>query len=222
LITEVLERWSASTVDLRMAASLLTDDQPAHFSAAETNVLKALSLAPDHAVAHSILGLIYIFTNRAAQGIAECEHALLLDRNLAAAHSAIGLAKYLTGQSAETEGHILEALSLSPRDMRACQWMQFAGMAKLHLGADAEAAEWLRRCVKVNPNYPLSHFGLAAALALLGSSDQASAAAKAGLALDPSFTIGRYRDGAYSDNPAYLAKRERVCQGMRIAGVPEG
>jgi TolB-like protein len=135
-----------ATVDLRMAASLLTDDQPAHFSAAETNVLKALSLAPDHAVAHSILGLIYIFTNRAAQGIAECEHALLLDRNLAAAHSAIGLAKYLTGQSAETEGHILEALSLSPRDMRACQWMQFAGMAKLHLGADAEAAEWLRRC----------------------------------------------------------------------------
>jgi hypothetical protein len=54
-----------ATVDLRMAASLLTDDQPAHFSAAETNVLKALSLAPDHAVAHSILGLIYIFTDRA-------------------------------------------------------------------------------------------------------------------------------------------------------------
>jgi hypothetical protein len=57
---------------------------------------------------------------------------------------------------------------------------------------------------------------------LLGSPDPASAAAKAGLALDPSFTIRRYRDGAYSDNPTFLAKRERVCEGMRLAGVPEG
>jgi hypothetical protein len=25
-----------------------------------------------------------------------------------------------------------------------------------------------------------------------------------------------------SDNPAYLAGRERSCEGMRLAGVPEG
>jgi tetratricopeptide (TPR) repeat protein len=108
-----------ATVDQRMGASLLTDDRAASFSAAETNLIKALSLAPDHAEAHGTLGGVYIFTNRAAQGIAECEHALLLDRNLARVHSAIGLAKYFMGQSAETEGHILEAFRLSPRDVDA-------------------------------------------------------------------------------------------------------
>src|SRR6516165_7809569 len=54
---------------------------------AEAAVTKALSLAPNHPWAHDVLGLVKIFTNRAAQGIAECERALALDRNLAQAHA---------------------------------------------------------------------------------------------------------------------------------------
>ena len=92
----------------------------------------------------------------------------------------------------------------------------------VQLNADAEAVSWLRRSVEINRNYPLAHFGLAIALALLGRLDEARAAAQAGLALDPSFTIRRFRLGVASDNPTYLAKRERFYEGMRIAGVPEG
>ena len=88
--------------------------------------------------------------------------------------------------------------------------------------ADAEAVIWLRRSIEANPNWSLSHFFLAAALTLLGSLDEARDAAQAGLALDPSFTIRRFRDSANSDNPTYLAKRERLYEGMRIAGVPGG
>ena len=51
---------------------------------------------------------------------------------------------------------------------------------------------------------------------------EARSATKAGLALDPTFTIRRFRAGASSDNPTYLAQRERVYDGMRKAGVPEG
>ena len=69
---------------------------------------------------------------------------------------------------------------------------------------------------------PLAHFYLAAALARLGELDEARAAAQAGLALDPSFTIRRFRANASSDNPTYLAGRERLIEGMRLAGVPEG
>ena len=47
---------------------------------------KALSSVPDHAPGHTFLGLVDILTKRAAEGIAVCEHALELDRNLAAAH----------------------------------------------------------------------------------------------------------------------------------------
>ena len=43
-------------VDVQLAAAFLTDDRAAHFAAAEATVIKALSLAPDHALAHLVLG----------------------------------------------------------------------------------------------------------------------------------------------------------------------
>jgi TolB-like protein/Flp pilus assembly protein TadD len=211
-----------ASVDVAVGAALLTDDRSERFSAAETNAIKALSLAPDHAEAHLALGTVYILTNRAAQGIAESEQALVLNPNVADVHSVIGLGKFLMGQAAETEGHILEAFRLSPRDMAGFWWMYIVGRAKIQLGADAEAVGWLRRSIEANRNFPLAHFLLAAALALVGAVDEARAAANAGLTLNRSFTIRRLRDGASSDNPTYLAARERICMGMRMAGVPEG
>jgi hypothetical protein len=59
-------------------------------------------------------------------------------------------------------------------------------------------------------------------LAHLGELDEARANAQAGLALDPSFSIRRYRTNTPSNNPVYLAGRERVYEGLRMAGVPEG
>jgi hypothetical protein len=51
--------------------------------------------------------------------------------------------------------------------------------------------------------------------------NEARAATKARLELDPNFTIRRFRAGASSNNPTYLAQRERVIDGLRKAGVPE-
>ncbi|UPJ73467.1 adenylate/guanylate cyclase domain-containing protein [Bradyrhizobium sp. 187] len=209
-------------VDLTTGGEMLTDDRAARFSAAEANAIKALSLAPDDAVAHLILGDAYIFTCRAAQGIAECEHALALNRNLAEAHCYIAFAKYCMGRAAETEGHICEALRLSPRDVFHYRWMNVVGQAKLQIGADSEALGWIRRSIEGNRNYPFAYFTLAAALGLVGSLDEARFAANAGLALNPSFTIRRFRASASSDNSIYLAGRDRICAGMRLAGIPEG
>jgi TolB-like protein/Tfp pilus assembly protein PilF len=208
-------------VDFLSAALWFTDDRAARLEGAEATLTKVLSRAPNHAYAHYLLGLVQIFTNRAAEGIAKCEHALVLDRNLATAHAVIGTGKYGAGRAEETESHVLEALRLSPRDTLAYTWMVTAGVANLFLGRGEEAVAWLLRSIDANRNYPLSHFYLAAAHAHLGRMSEAQAAAKAGLALNPTFTIRRYRSGAMSDNPTFLAQRERVYDGMRKAGVPE-
>jgi TolB-like protein/Flp pilus assembly protein TadD len=211
-----------ANVDAAMGSYMLTDDRLARLAAAEANSIKALALDPDRALAHKILGTVYNVTNRAAQAIAECEQALALDRNLAEAHAAIGMAKYYLGRATETEGHISEAFRLSPRDILAHRWMQFVGSAQIQLGADAEAIAWFRRSIEANRNSPLTHFLLAAALSLQGSLDEARKAAAAGLALSPNFTIRRMRASKPSDNPEFLAGRERQHIGMRLAGVPEG
>jgi hypothetical protein len=83
-----------ASVELNMGGSLLADDRAARCSAAETHAIKALSLVPDHAGAHLVLGSAYILTNRAARGITECEQTLALDRNSADAHGIIGLASF--------------------------------------------------------------------------------------------------------------------------------
>lgn len=210
-----------ATVDATIAGSFASDNRAEKLAAAEATLTRALSLDPHYAAAHLALGAVYMFTNRATHGIRECDRALALDRNLADAHGCIGMAKYFVGRAVETEAHVREALRLSPRDIFANRWMLFVGIAKAQLGRDAEAVVWLRRSIEVNRNFPLAHFHLAEALALLGELDEARAAAQAGLALDPGFNLHRYRINALGDNPVYLAGRERSCEGMRLAGVPE-
>jgi TolB-like protein/class 3 adenylate cyclase len=208
--------------DAMSGSGNMTDERTKRFAAAEGALSKALHLVPDHALAHMYLGFVQISTNRATLGIAECRQALALDRNLAMAHGFIGLAKYFIGRSEETEGHILEALRLSPRDTNDNVWMTWAGIAKLALGADKDAIERFRHAIELNRNTAPPHFFLAAALALTGAADDAQSMAQAGLALDPAYTVRRYRAGAATDNPTYLSQRERIYEGMRMAGVPEG
>jgi tetratricopeptide (TPR) repeat protein len=212
------------TAQIATSSNYLADDPYAEsLMSAEATLIKALSLAPQHARAHMYLGVVQMYTKRTAQGIAECEQALALDRNLADAHGHIGLGKFHGGRATETEAHIHEALRLSPRDTYSYRWLMFLAFVKLLENAEAEAVVWLRRSLEANRNNALAHFILAATLALLGKLDEARAAAHAGLALNPMFTVRRFRlDAVVDDDPTYLAKRERICQGMHMAGVPEG
>ena len=116
-----------------------------------------------------------------------------LDRNLTHAHSNIAFGKIFMGRAEETEAHILEALHLSPRDKNAYIWVNTAGMAKLHLGSYEQAVAWFRRLVEANRNFPAPNLNLATAFALLGRLDEAHAAVKAGLALNPSQSTARIR-----------------------------
>jgi len=209
-------------VETDLASTFVDENRWAHFSAAEALLTKVLALAPNNALAHAFLGIVLSSTRRAEHGIAQCERALALDRNMARAWGMIAYGKQLLGYAEQSVLHVEEAERLSPRDIFAFRWGNTAGVSKMLIGDDAAAVRWLRRCIDVNRNYPIGHFHLAAALALSGEVDEAQTAARTGLAQDPQFTIRKYRLGAASDNPTYLAGRERIYEGMRIAGLPEG
>jgi TolB-like protein/class 3 adenylate cyclase len=213
----------SALADVRAGSLLSVTNPAALYAAAEAKLTKALSSVPDHAGAHLCLGNVDIFTKRAVQGIAECEHALALDRNLAHAHAMIGFGKRFIGRAEETEAHVAEALRLSPRDTMAYLWMFYAGVASAHLVHWDQATPWLRRSVEANRNFAHAHFALAAALAQLGQLDEAHSAVNAGLALDPAFAISRLRAylATISENPTFLAEAERIFDGMRKAGAPE-
>jgi TolB-like protein/class 3 adenylate cyclase len=208
-------------VEANFAISLSTNDKALRFAAAEAAATEALSLAPDHALAHLSLGMVLGFTNRAAQGIAEYERALALDRNMAGAHALIGQNKLFIGLAEQTESHVLEALRLSPRDPWAYIWLLTAGFAACLLRRNEEAASWFRRSIEANRNFALCRFIHATVLTNASRMDEARSELKAGMALDPGFTIANFQSAVSSDNPVYLAQRARVIEDMRRAGIPE-
>lgn len=209
-------------IEAGWGSTFVDENRWVHFAAAEPLLEKVLTLAPGNAMAHAFLGLVQMSTKRVESGLAQCERALTLDHNFANAWGMIAYGKQLLGQFEESVLHVRQAERLSPRDMFAFRWQNNAGVSTLMLGDEDDAVVWLRRCAEANRSYAIGQFHLAAALALSGKMNEAQAVAGTALALDPKFTIRGYRLGAASGNPTYIAGRERICEGMRIAGLPKG
>jgi TolB-like protein/Tfp pilus assembly protein PilF len=215
--------WNAFTDTQLVVSGFAAGERTERFAAAEVAASRALLLAPDHAFAHLAMSFVLGFTNRIDRAIAECERAVELDRNLAFAHAIVGMHKLHLDRGEETEAHVQKALRLSPREPQAFTWLAVGGYAKDYLGRYEEAVAWQRRSIEANGNFPTAHFHLAIALAHLGRLEEARAAARVGLTLNPHFTIAGHRAGnIFSDSPAHLAWRERQYEGLRKAGVPEG
>ena len=201
--------------------SYASDDRAAQIRAAETVAKQALALASDRAEAHVTYGTVLYAMRAAERALREFEFAVGLDGNLAAAHAYLGLMKFSLGRARETRAHVAEAMRLSPRDPLLFQWHFFIGVGELYLGRVVHGIESLRKSVEINPNWGLAQFILAAALALAGLLAEAAEVRAVAQRLVPNFTIARFRAGAASDNPAYLAQREHLYNGLCLAGVPE-
>jgi tetratricopeptide (TPR) repeat protein len=204
------------------AFGFMFDDPRPILVRVEADLAKCLAAAPNQSRAHYGMGMTLVATNRASRGMEELERALAIDPNLARARAFLGLAHLYAGRAEETEGHVVEALRLSPRDPLIHLWFMFAGFAKTLLGKWEEALPWLRKSIDANPNNAWSNFYLSACLAHLGRLDEARAAVGAGLAVNPKFSIKRLRAFGESDNPVFLAQRDRMIEAMGMAGAPDG
>ena len=202
--------------------SYASDDRAAQIRAAETAAKQALVLAPDSAEAHVTYGTILYAMRVPKRALREFEFAIGLDANLARAHAYLGQLKFSLGRAPDTRAHVAEAMRLSPRDPFLFHWHFFIGVADVYLGRVVHGIESLRKSVEINPNWGLAQFVLAGALALAGLLPEAAEVRAVAQRLVPNFTIARFRAGAASDNPVYLAQRDQFYNGLRLAGVPEG
>ncbi len=204
-----------------VAGHHMSDDRVTHMAAAEKLAIRALSLAPENALAHLCLGVVWIYTNCASRGIPELERALAIDRNLAAAHAYIGLAHNFCGHGEKTAPHIEDALRLSPRDTAVYLWRTFNGSTKVFLARNEDAVAELSRAIEANRNFAAAYFYRAVALAELGRLDEALLDARQGLSIDPTFTIRRYSADSPSDNAVFLGRRKEIYKIMKRVGLPE-
>jgi tetratricopeptide (TPR) repeat protein len=205
--------------DVRTFASTNREEQ---LGIAEKAVTEALALAPGNALAHFVHANVLHVSGATERSLRELELAITLDRNLAWAHADAGFIKVLLGRAEEAEADLTNAIRLSPRDPGLDRWHGLLGIADLFLGRLQSALDRLRKSVEMNPNLALTQFFLAAASALSGRAAEAREARNAGLRLDPNFTVARFRNEPRSKNATFLAQRERIYEGLSLAGVPEG
>ncbi len=101
------------------------------------------------------------------------------------------------------------AARLSPFDPLG--FLAFGGISLGHFlrGRNAEAADAARDAIQVNPLFSINYIFLVAALARLGQTDEAKAAATRVKELQPSFSIGRHCVGVAPSLTAVLT--EAVC-----------
>jgi TolB-like protein len=109
-------RALAGIVDAAAAFGFMFDDPRPILARAEADLAKCLAAAPNHPRAHFGMGMVLCATNRALRCMEELERALAIDPNFARARAFFGLAHLYVGRAEETEGHVAEALRLSPRD----------------------------------------------------------------------------------------------------------
>lgn len=205
--------------DLRTFASTNRDEQ---LRIAHMAITEALRLAPSNALAHFVHANLLHVSGATERALRELQFAIALDRNLAWAHADAGFLKVLLGRAEEAEADLTNAIRLSPRDPGLDRWYALLGIADLFLGRLNSALDRLRNSVEMNPNVAMAHFFLAAAFALSGRAAEGREARNAGLELDPHFTVARFRNERRSENPTFLAQRERIYEGLSLAGVPAG
>jgi hypothetical protein len=90
-----------------------------------------------------------------------------------------------------------------------------------HLAQWEQAIEWCNKSVASGNQTQWPYSDLAAAHAWLGHMKEAKEAAAQVLKYDPSFTTQGWIDH-WSDDPTFSAQLQRIVEGARKAGIPEG
>jgi DNA-binding SARP family transcriptional activator/TolB-like protein len=140
-------------------------------------VATALSLAPRHAYASTIAGMLCSATgelDRAAQALAE---ALDAEPANGVAQAFAGYNAAFLGRAGEAVPAIARAMRLDPSERRHSVWLFFAGFSELLLGRAGDAVALFEKSLARNPRYGGAQLFRGAALALCGRRADAERAA---------------------------------------------
>ncbi|WP_018260711.1 adenylate/guanylate cyclase domain-containing protein [Methylobacterium sp. WSM2598] len=187
---------------------------------ADDLINKYLALYPNDAVALVIKGDVYRARRQFDSARSMYEAAIASNRNYAVAHDLKGHVSTLTGKAHEAIPNVLQAIRLSPRDPLLDVWYYHICHAHTHQRHWEEAVSWCNKSVAISPNW-LPYIDLAAAYGWLGRQAEAKAAVAEVLKLMPGYTVQKWANAGWSDNPIFLEEYKYIIDGLRKAGLPE-
>ena len=199
-----------------------SEDPAGDIARADKLADSALALQPHDAWAHVAKAEIFGSKRQWRAAISQLEAALADDPNNAMAYAERGDFYKFVGHAEDGFAAVETALRLSPHDRDVSWWQYF--MCSLHsiLAHWDEAIPWCEKSIASGNATMLPFITLAAANAWAGHDKEAKDAAAQLQKVSPGFTVQKYATQQRSDDPTYIAQNQRIIEGLRKAGVPEG
>ena len=186
------------------------------FEEAEKNVEKALALNDSLDLAHSLLGLIYLFKRQHDEAIKEGERAIELNPNGAEAHVQFGFILCLSDKTDFAIKLFKRAIRLNP--IPPPHFYMFLGIAYRNNGQYEKAIEQSKKGLSGNPDQLTPFLTLAVSYSLLNRTEEAHKAVKEVLRIDPDFSLEHY-----AKTMPYKRQEtaDKIIEALRKAGLPE-
>jgi adenylate cyclase len=203
-----------------------SDTPAADMQRAEELIDQVLGASPNSAFVHFAKAQFLRAQSRSEDAIFEYETAIALDRNFANAYGYLGACKLLTGVVDEVIPLEEQAIRLDPRSPDTGSRYFYVGAVHLLRSCLDEATLWFEKARSTYSWFHAIHASLAAAYALKGETEQASAAlGEARKRSDRYSSITRLKTAPgrqWLEAPKLRALAEATYfEGLRLAGMPE-
>jgi len=176
---------------------------------------KALALDNSLADAHGELGVLYSWSGRYDDGVAEAERGLELDPNSGHANFRLAMVLRYAGRSKEAIPMIRKALRLEP--FAPDIYVQNLALIYFQAGDCTEALATCEKGLKREPDNLNSHVIRTAIYGYCGREEEARKEAAEVLRINPKFTVESYT-GILPYK--HQSSKDLTIQGLRRAGLP--
>jgi DNA-binding SARP family transcriptional activator/TolB-like protein/Tfp pilus assembly protein PilF len=186
---------------------------------AEELCLKAIKIDPDNAEALGIYAHTCSWKKDFDNALHYFDRALRSNPNLAFVWALSAITHCYIGKPSEALKRMERYRELAPFDPYFCFFESIYCTAYLLGGDYKEALVYGRRSAKANPQFINGYKPLIASLGHLGELEEARTYLDKVLDLEPKFTVKQFGLTYPFRNDV---DRDRYCDGLRLAGVPEG
>ena len=177
-------------------------------------IQKALALNGSLAEARSSLGVLYTWSGRYDEGIAEAERGVELDPNSGQANYNLALVLRWAGKSKEAIPVLQKAIRLEP--MAPDNYNRQLALNYFQTGDCKEAIAMCEKGIKREPDNLVGRVTIAAVYGACGREAEARKEATEVLRINPKFTVESFMGNTPYKNPS---DRDRIAQGLRKAGL---
>jgi adenylate cyclase len=194
-------------------------DSPSESAAEmERAVRRGLALDDKDPFGHVMSGYAYRIAGQHDKAIGAFQVAAQLNPSLSGAYYALGISLALMGRAHDAIANFDKAMRLSPHD--PLMWLFLNGMALANVVAERyeEAIQWAQQSLQRRPDWPITYLVLAGSYAGLERMDEAQAAVRELLRLNPDFSLAGVRLFLSAADPTFV---ERAAESLRKAGLKE-